>query len=325
MGNKQARGYRTKVVAYEQDTLSQIPDPADGHRLFFRTFGVRGQQDLEESETLRGVRGRAEPDLGNKNVAGPMVGEVDAANIGLLLKHLFGEVSTTGAGPYEHEFTVNQEGFEKSLLLEKDHGSVISGSGRVERYLGCRVSTAEFNLPRNGYPTINWDFLGAAHTLNETPLDTDPTDTGFTPFTAFRAGLQMNDQPLANITELRATLSNDLDDDQYVVGGEGERVDIPEGWFLVSGQITARFTSADLLQKAIDGDTVRIVASLSRGDGSGSAGNEFFELDLEKLRFQRNSPEIDGPRGVQITLDFQGFQDGSALAKAVLKNQVESY
>lgn len=323
----QARGYKTKVTAIEQDTIDQVPGTPDGALLFYRTFGLRGQQDLQQSETIRGERGRSEPDLGNINVNGQMQTEIDNASIGLLLKHLFGAVATSdtsGSAPYTHDFTVS-DSFTKFLLLEKDNGGNISGDGRYERYLGCRVGSAQITMPRDGYPTIDWDFIGADHNLNDTALDDTPTDQGFIPFSAFRGALEMDGSEIATITEARATLSNDLDDDQYVVGGDGKRVDIPEGWFLVSGQITARFVDADLMNKAINGTSVALKYILSRGNGDGSSGNEYFELHLPKLRLQRNSPEVSGPRGIMLTMDFQGYEDAGSLASAQLKNTVASY
>jgi len=100
---------------------------------------------------------------------------------------------------------------------------------------------------------------------------------------------------------------------------------LPEGFSTVSGTITALFESDALLTKAINGTESSLKIALSRGTGLGSAGNEYMELFVQQLQFERTSAPIEGPNGLLLTMPFQAYISGSTSAlQAVVKNTVSS-
>lgn len=319
---KQATGRDSKIVLYDEDTFGEPPSSPDGIILPFVSTTLRAQQELNQSETIRGTRGEVEPQLGNKNPNGNIVTEIAPEGLGKMLKHLFGEVDSSGTN--EHVFTASDEPRE-GLMVERDYGSAISGNGRVERFLGCRIGSAEIQVQNSGFPRITWQILGANATLQEELLDGDPTQLAWNAFTSIHAKLKKNDSKAADIREFNATLDNDADDDQYTVGGEGKRVDLPFGFFRASGRIVARFTSAEYIKIARDGDSFKLELDFQRGSGDGTAGNERLRIELPSVRLTPTSPEVNGPRGVQVNMDWMSYQEaGGELPKATLYNEVES-
>ncbi|MGE0289687.1 MAG: phage tail tube protein [Bradyrhizobium sp.] len=305
----QATGSNTAVALFEESAFATDPGTPAGTKLYVVSSAIRGAQNLIDSNTLNSNRSRARPGRGNINVSGPINMEVSAENIGTILKHAMGQVSTSGSAPYTHVLTLGA--LPTSLLIEHDYGSAISGSGRYEKFNGLRIGRASFNFPSEGLITASFDTVGAKNTLASSALDASLTDNGHTPFSAFQGSFQEGGSSIAYIESATLEINNDLDESVYAYGGAGQRRAIPEGFSTVSGSITALFESAALLTKAINDTASSLVFTLSRGDGLGSAGNESIVFEATNLVYERTSAGIEGPRGLRITLPFKAFRSGS--------------
>lgn len=315
----QARGSDFSVVGYDEDTYGQDPGTPSGVLLYVTKSGVKSKQNRKDSNTLTSSRGKAKPVAGNIDVGGGLPMEIAPESIGFPLRHTMGALATSGVGPYTHTLTVGD--LPIGFTLEHDYGAAISGVGRYEKFNGCRVASARFNCPQEGYPEVTFEIKGANSVLASAPLDATPTDNGHTGFSAFEASILEGGASIATVTSAEIQISNDLDESAYVVGGAGKRAALPEGQAMISGKIRAMFDSAALLTKAIDGTESSLKVTLSRGDGLGSAGNESLELLVQQLVYERNGPDVSGPKGVFVDLTFKGFKSGADLGlQLTLKN-----
>lgn len=319
----QARGSQGVFALFTETTYGTDPGSPAGQKLYLTRFGVQSTQSRIDSNTLTASRERAKPAAGNIGVAGAVACEIGAEWMGTLLKHALGSNATTGAGPYTHTMTLGD--LPVGMVLEKDHGSNISGSGRYEKFNGCRVARCGFEFPTEGYCTAGFDVIGAKDTLGASPLDASLDDNGHTPFSAFDATIQEGGGAIAVVTAASIQLDNGLDDSVFTVGGAGVRRALPEGFATVSGQISALFEDATLLNKAIGGTETSLKITLSRGTGAGSAGNESIEFFVQQMLYERATPPVEGPRGLLITLPFKAYKSGSNSAlKITLKNAVSA-
>lgn len=317
----QARGSQTTIALYEETTYGSDPAAPAGKKLYLTRFGVQSQQNRLDSATLSSSRERVKPAAGNINVSGAMACEIGAEWMGTLLRHALGANTTTGLGPYTHTLTLGD--LPVGMLLEKDHGSNIAGAGRFEKCNGARIARAGFEFPTEGYVTGSFDVVAAKSTLTAAALDAALDDFGHTPFSAFDASIQEGGAAVAVVTQASINLDNALDDSVFTVGGAGVRRALPEGFATVSGQITALFEDATLLNKAINGTESSLKITLSRGTGAGSAGNESIEFFVQQMLYERTSPPIEGPQGLLITLPFKAYKSGANSAlKVTLKNAV---
>jgi len=317
----QARGTQTVTALFQETTYNTTPGTPSGQKLYLTANQIQAQQNRLDSNTLTNSRERDQPIAGNINVAGPLNFELGAEWIGTLMKNAMGTNATTGAGPYVHTMTLGD--LPAGMVIEKDFGANISGSGRYQYYNGCKVATAAFDFPAEGFPTGSIAITGAKETASATPLDATLDDNGNTPFSAFQATILEGGSSIATVTAASINLDNGLDESVYVVGGAGERTALPEGFATISGSITALFEDATLLNKAINGTESSLKITLSRGDGLGSSGNESMEFFVQQLLYERTSPPITGPAGIQITLPFKSYIKGSTSAmQFTLKNAV---
>ena len=319
----QAKGTSAVVALFEEDTYGQSPAAPNGQLLYKTSFGVQKSQDRIEDDTLSDARSRAEPMLGNIDVGGSLEQNLSAHGIGTLLKHLMGVVATTGGSPYAHAFTVGD--LPTGLTLEVDYGAPLSGSGRYIRYHGCKIGSAAFSFPTSGACTASFTLQGVDGVPAAAPLDATLTDNGHASFSAFSAAIEEGGASIGNVTSVDFTVDNGLDGDTYVIGGQGKRLCLEEGFVGISGSLTAVFNSTDLMNKALNNIESSLKITLSRGTGNGSVGNESIEFLMSQIKYEPTTPSIDGPAGISITLPFFAYAKAADLGlKITLKNNVST-
>lgn len=317
----QARGTQSVFAIYDETTYATNPGTPAGQKLHLTKTGVKASQPLIRSDTLNADRAVNEPIRGNVDVSDAIEMEIGAESIGKLLKHTMGGVSTTGVGPYAHVLT--PAALPVGFIFEKDFGANISGAGRFEYFNGCRIASASFSFPKEGHPKATFTLRGAKQTLAAAALDATLDNYGHTPFSAFEAAIQEGGAAIATVTEATINVDNDLDGDGYVIGGNGARVQLPEGFCLVTGTVSTLFADVGLFTKAVNNTESSLQLTLSRGDGLGSAGNESIVWLVNQLKYERTSPPIEGPRGVMATFSFQSYRKASTLPLTItLKNAV---
>lgn len=321
----QARGSLSTIGLYEETVFGADPSTPAGKKLYFTSESISAKQNLLDPSTITGSRTRIKPVLGNFDVSGTLNVELGAENHGTLLKHALGAVSTTGANPYTHVITLAD--LPVGMVLEKDFGSAISGSGRFEKLNGCRVGGVTFSFPTEGFVTGAFDIVGAASALASATIDAGAglDDSGNTPFSSFSAAILEGGSAIATVTAVEIRLDNGLDTGVYAIGGAGARRALPEGFAAVSGSVTTLFESAALLTKARASTDTQLKITLSRGTGDGSAGNESIEFLVKEMVYEVNSPVIEGPAGLSVQLGFRGFKASGGTdygLKITVKNAI---
>lgn len=323
----QVAGIKGRFALYNEAAYNQALVAPEGWKLYLRSFGLKPRQNRLDSQILNGVRARSRPTAGNITVDGDLVTEIAAESIGPILRHALGDYDVDGGGPYTHTLRIGD--LPPGMLLEKDHGDVITGSGRFERYSGSRVSKAIFNFPQEGFPLATFSILGAKMTPAAAILDASgvPWDAGHVSFSAFEGSLEEGGAPLAVVKACRIELDNDLDDSSYVWGGAGVRRRAKEGYATVSGELTALFEDYSLLTKAIEGTETSLKVILSRGSGNGSDENEYIDFFVRQMLYELTSAPIEGPRGLEVTLPFKGYASEDLSEPGLditIKNEVPS-
>lgn len=161
-------------------------------------------------------------------------------------------------------------------------------------------------------------------TLGGASIDSSYTDPGHAPFDGFSiATLQEGGSDVACIRSVDITVDNDIDGDTYVIGGGGIRRSANEGIVKVSGTISALFENMVMFNKALRFSETSLKLVWKHGTGAGTAGNEYLELLIPELKFSRETPIIEGPRGILYNGPFEAYYADSAQATAIqliLKN-----
>lgn len=188
-------------------------------------------------------------------------------------------------------------------------------------FTGCKLNTIDFEVGGDGELTATETITAAddnpASADNgggTTAYDASPAETAVPVFTtrfeqrhayAYEGGVAAT-----NITTFKLTLTNNLDTTSFVVGGGGVRDDLPEGKFGVSGSINALFKNVSTLNKAKNGTVTSLRVGFTRD-------NYTLDFNMPEVEFQDTTPEIQGPSGIRLPLDFQGYKATSQSAVIV--------
>lgn len=314
------RGSNVRIVAVPETTY-KTPG-ANGALIYFTSFGVVPDQAREQSQTLSGFRGQARSVDGQRNVQGPIGYEMAPESIGLLLSHLIGAPTTSGASaPYTHVFQAAASGANAlpiGLTFEEDFGTAIASASRYLQLRGCRINSGTMTFRPSGFQTIQFDVLGADWLKTNTSLDATPTDNGHTPFSAVELAVRLGPSGSPKsvcFNELTLRWANDLDPDKFCLSGGGVRDGLAEGFAIVDGSVTAFFDHADVIDQILSGTDTELQITLTKGAGTGaSIGNEKLTIAIPNLVFARTGPTIDGPRGLRLSANFSVHRTSGELA-----------
>jgi hypothetical protein len=315
----QARGRNAQLLLDFETDFGTDPAAADAKQMPFYSNGLTGSRNLVEDTVIRKSRSPAQPSRGNVDVSGDIVVPVDVNAFGWWLTAMFGEPETTGeSSPYTHVFALDDEdNTQPSLVLSKEFTDI----EQYFTYNGCKVSRLSMRFGGDGELQATISIMGAKETLGEATYDAEPAEITLKKFSNFQAVIEEGGSSLAIGTEVSLDIDFDLDGDQYVIGGQGIRGDIPEGFVKVTGQLTALFEDDALVKKAINGTESSLKITLTND-------TDKLEFLIPELLYEQRSPGIEGPKGVKVQLNYRGYysdHEDEAVIKVTLTNGVESY
>lgn len=325
---KQVRGANVRLVGVT-DTAYGVP-PASPSALIlpFVQNSVKSDQSRDTDNTISGFRGMARSVAGARKVDGTLQINAAPQTMGFWLKHLLGApTSTTATGVTTHVFGVAFDGataMPPSFTLESDLGANFTSASRYVRLLGCRISQAQFSIGPSGFMQFTPTIAGSDYAKGSTPLEASPNDTGHAAFSTLTASLVFGGGALVlDPTKLDFTLSNNLDEDTYLIGGNGKRGDLPEGMLGVTGTVEALLKDSSLLDAALADTDSSLLLTLSRGAGDGTLGNESLAINIPDLVFAVTTPTVPGPKGVRLSATFTGHRTtGEIGVSATLKTPI---
>lgn len=315
---RQARGFRGQLLMDFESQFGVNPLTKNAVKMPFNSVNVGVNQNLTEDSTIRNRRDPAKPTRGYIDVSGQVVVPVDPVLFGYWLKALFGNPTTEEDNEtYTHEFKPGDN--QPSFLLDKGFTDI----GQYELLNGCKVSQLSMSIGGDGELTANVDVMGAKSEFFNQPYSASYTEYPLNKFSQFQAYILESGADVGVITEADFNINASLDGNQYVIGSNGTRGDIPEGIMQISGNVTALFASRALLDKAISG----VSTSLTIGFEDKLTGYSL-EFLFPEIEFGATSPTIEGPQGILVTLPWRAFYRSNSYGTSVvvtLINDLESY
>jgi len=147
--------------------------------------------------------------------------------------------------------------------------------------------------------------------MESSSFDSSPTTITLARLKNFQASLTDDGFALANATELTITLNFPIDP-YYVIGGSGYVGSLAEQKVEVTGNIKTLFEDTSLIDYAIAGTERSLKLTIT-----GSASS-VFELEIQELLYERNSPDVPGPQGMLVDMNFQGYYANGSEASGIV-------
>lgn len=310
-----AYGWNAQLLIAEESEYGVMPDT--GYRKIpFISSSLDSEQNLLSSNVLGLGRDPTQPFQDVINVDGDMAVPVDVRNIGVWLKAIFGEPTTTEAdGVYTHAFESGKIAIP-SYSLEVGLPEV----PQFIRFLGVRANSIAFNFQRSGEAQVTLNLMAQCEKGSTTAIDAAPDVYKYTRVSQFQGYIKSGGEFLANITAASATYSNNLEKIETIRNdGLVEAIDL--GMASLSGSISARYGDNILLDKAREGTPVDVEL------GYQLSNTMNLVIECHEVYLPKPKRSIDGPNGIECSYDFQGAKNDEIgrMMTITLVNDVEEY
>ena len=309
-----ARGARTESLAAFESTYGTAPG-SGFFRMPFAQNRLGGSQELLESELLGYGRDPLPPTKDALNARGDLSIPVDAQSVGFWLKAAFGGPTTTGSGPYTHDY--NSGGWTlPSFSIEKGMPDI----PLYEMYSGCMLDRITIPMQRSGQFRATVDVIAQGVDDSPTSQAGTPTDYTLQRFGHFNGSILRDDVALGNIVSGEIVYQNNLDPVE-VIRSDGRIDGIDPSMAMLTGRLVARFADTTLLNQATAGTPSKLDFDWEID------ANTKLTITAHAVYLPRPSTPIEGPQGVQVTFDWQAAQGGvdSRLCDVALINDVSAY
>lgn len=311
------RGSQTAVLIDFEQSYGVDPGTFASVQVPFISEDLSGSRAQNQSEVINGRRDSSRPFQGNKDVQGSITVPLDKRYFGYWLKGFLGAPTTSGAGPFTHEFKVDNINCLPSMVIEKQMLDI----PRYFKYNGVKVSTLSISVGGDGELQATFGLIGQQNADAAASMDGTPTTHTYEQFRQFDAVL--NEAGVANgeFLELSIDMDNNLDPDIFAIGDGGTRGALPEGKLTIEGTANTLFDSMTLYDKAKAATATSLEVVFTRD-------TESLSIDFNEVELALKDPTIEGPQGVVADFDYIAYFDTDAGDSAVvitLINDIASY
>lgn len=309
-----ASGLSGQLMIVDEVTYGTFVAPTRGFE-FTGEGPVAYEREMIESMGIRaGRRVQSRFAQGVQRVAGDITMELAPQGFGLWLKHIFGGVATTGAGPYVHTFTPGDL-TGKSLTVQVGRPDV-SGTVRAFSYLGCKVTQAEIGAQVNEYATLNVSLYGAHEDTGQT-LAVAAYPATLTPF-VFTQGVLSVAGTNTDVRNFTLHFDNALIIDRHFIRSttpERPKEPLEGGFRQITGSFEADFESLTAYNRYVNATQAAMVLTFTSGANT--------LVITMNTRFDGSTPGINSlDQIVAQTMDYKAISTTSdaAAITAVLTN-----
>lgn len=226
--------------------------------------------DIDEGYLqVNGLRGgrrvRAPGRVGARKISGSVKMELPNISIAALLKHAFGAVSTSGAGPYVHTLTPGAA-ISKSFTQQT---GITDAAGTTQPFTaaGVKMSGWEISAKVGELAMFSYDWTGK-DIVTATALATASYTAGLTPFTFVEGSVSVGGSAVASANSVSLKASKNLQDDRFVLGSRYIREQLEGDYFEFTTTIEADFDNLTLFALAPAATQVASVLTFTNGTDS---------------------------------------------------------
>lgn len=217
---------------------------------------------MRPSGIRAGRRTKQPGKLGARKVSGSTELELPNVSIAVLLKHLFGAVVTTGAGPYTHTLTPGAA-LGDSLTLQ---GGIEDAGGTVRPFTasGVKPGSWELSCSVGEFAMLSFDWT-AKDIVTATSLATASYASGLSPFTFVEGSITVNGSAVASANAVTLSCEKGLRDDRHVLGSRYIREQLEEDRFEFTSEIEADFEDLTVFALGVAATQVASVLTFNNG------------------------------------------------------------
>lgn len=295
-------GWRSALAFGEE---SAYGDPASPTRSYeFRSEGLALQQERIESEAIRNSEFQPRWGAGTRGVEGDVTFELANKGFGLLLKHALGGVETDElvvGEAWRHTFT-------PADLAPLSLTAQVLRDDVAFDYSGLKVGSLAIECSVGDIATLTTSLVGRDEATGGTP-HTPAFPDGLDLLTFVHGAVLLGDDGAEDeipVSTVSATLENGLETDRRRLGSGLRRNPQRTAYRDLTGSFEADFTDLGLYQRFVSGEEGRLVIRFQGGE-IGATGEHYGLEIVTNVRFDGETPTVDGPDEIRQTMEFKAF------------------
>lgn len=249
---------------------------------------------------------------GNVEVSGDLGFELYQQGMGLWFRHMFGAVSTSGAGPYTHTFTPGD--------MSDDHFTLqigkpdVAGTVQPFTYAGCKVTEWELAAKAGELVTLGVSVVGR-DLATATSLATASYGAGSgLPFSFAHASVTVGGSA-AYVKEITLKGSNGLAVDRRGIGSAYIKEPLEAELRAYEGEMVCEFESLTQMNLFRNGTENALVLTIDAGSAAKC-------VITTNVRYDGSTPEVQGRGVTELKVPFKclGPSTDAGAITAVLTN-----
>jgi hypothetical protein len=247
---------------------------------------------------------------GTSGVEGGITTELANTSLATILKHMFGTVVTTGAGPYTHTYTPGDLTGD-SLTVQVGRPSSTSVVHPFT-YAGCKIADWEISADTGEIAQLDLNILGMTETT-ATGLAVASFDATWAPFVFREATITLAGSGASNVRSVSIKGENMLTQ-RFRLGAATSKEPLQAGRRPYTGTISADFDALTDYNRYVNGTQAALVVAFSNGTQTLT-----FTMNVA---FVGETPNVGGYDLLEQPLPFRclsGTSDALAIT-AVLVN-----
>jgi len=267
--------------------------------------GIRASKLVQRTQRFRTVR---------TDVSGDVVLEVGSNNFGLLFKHCLGSAAQTADGTgFKRTYTLGDT-FGLSLTAQVGTPDT-GGTVRVFEYNGCKVTDWELSTAIDQVLSLRLSLDGVQETTNQTlATATWPSNTFNEVYYVDEVALTVGGASV-KCKDLSLMGKNALKTDRFFLGQQTKLEQIRNAYVDLTGKITPEFNDLTLYNLFVN-DTVaqasaQIIVTATGQKNYDTAKPNKIIITLPSVRFDGESPNVNGPDVIELPMSFTVLDDDS--------------
>lgn len=264
------------------------------------------ERERLESDAIIAGRRVLDADMwngGRHTTSGDVALELYNRGLTTLFGHMFGEVETTGDGPYTHVFTPGDLA-GKALTVQVGRPSV-KGVVHPFSYSGCKVESWEVACSEGEIATLGLTLVGMSESTTES-LATATIPSGLKPL-KFNHGSVKIDGAAVKVRSATLSGNNGLATDRRFLGEQGIDEPLEAELRTYEGALEMEFEDLTQYQRFIDGTVVAVELDFTAGTDSVAFAYN--------ARFDGETPVVGGREILTQNLPIKAV--GSTDAEAI--------
>ena len=198
---------------------------------------------------------------GTRMVEGGFSTELPNTDIATLLKHMYGNVVTTGAGPYTHTYTPGNLG-GKAMTIQVGRPAT-TGTVHPFTYAGCKISEWTISAAVGEIAQLECSVVGMTETT-ATSLATASYDSTWEPFVFTEASLTVAGSSVGTVRDVSLTGNNAIES-RVRLGSGFSKEPLEIGLRSYTGTITTDFDALTHYNLFVDGTEAAMVLTFNNG------------------------------------------------------------